>query len=96
MVLLRLNASDIPGVAAILSNYVVSTRQVTGCRNVDLCQSVTTPSRFTVIEKWVSADAQERHFNGPVTENLARSCARRLLEPPDIDLLDAISAHDLE
>ncbi|MFT4774706.1 MAG: quinol monooxygenase YgiN, partial [Ilumatobacter sp.] len=38
----------------ILSKYIVLTRMTDGCRNVDLCSSVTRPGRHLVIQKWDS------------------------------------------
>ena len=43
--------------AAALARYVVMTRGVDGCRNVDLVMSATQGGRFLVIEKWDSAEA---------------------------------------
>ena len=88
-------SADAGTLAAILAKYVVTTRQVANCRNVDLCGSVTRPGRFLVIEKWADPDSQRTHFDGPATESLARACEGLLTVAPDIDLLDAVSAHDL-
>jgi quinol monooxygenase YgiN len=66
-----------------------------GCRNVDLCASVTRPGRYLIIEKWDSPSAQRAHFDGPVMVEMARSCAGLLSAQPDIDLWDGPSAHDL-
>ena len=95
LVTLAFEAVDAAGLAAVLAKYVVLTRMETGCRNVDLCASVTTPNRFVVIEKWESPDAQRAHFDSPVMVDMARSCTGLLTGPPDIDLLEALSAHDL-
>ena len=46
---------------AVLSKYVVLSRQQPGCRNIDLCASATTPGRFVVIEKWESMDHLKAH-----------------------------------
>jgi quinol monooxygenase YgiN len=81
--------------SAAISKYVVTARQVAHCRNIDLCASVTRPGRYVVIEKWDDADAQRAHFEGTATEELATACNGLLARPPEIDLLDAISAHDL-
>jgi quinol monooxygenase YgiN len=97
VVTLRFDAGDGREAAllAVLSKYVVLTRMVDGCRNVDLCASVTTPGRHLVIQKWDTADAQRAHFDSDVMVDMARSCAGLLAAPPDIDLWDGISAHDL-
>jgi quinol monooxygenase YgiN len=81
--------------AAVLSRYVVVSRGHTGCRNIDLCASVTRPGRFVVIEKWDSPDAQRAHFDSEDMVTMAQSCEHLLVAPPDIDLLEGISAHDL-
>jgi quinol monooxygenase YgiN len=95
LVTLAFEAADGAGLVAVLAKYVVLTRMEQGCRNVDLCASVTTPNRFVVIEKWESPDAQRAHFDSPVMVDMARSCSGLLTGPPDIDLLEGLSAHDL-
>ena len=79
----------------ILSKYVVLSRGHDGCRNIDLCASVASSGRFVVIEKWESPEAQRTHFDSPEMVEMARSCDGLLAAPPDIDLLEGISAHDL-
>lgn len=79
----------------VLANYIVMTRGQPGCRNVDLCASATRPARFVVIQKWESAEAQQRHFDSAVMVDMAESCRDLLASPPEIDLLESISAHDL-
>jgi quinol monooxygenase YgiN len=95
LVVLRFEASDPEALAALLASYVVKTRGVTGCRNVDWCQSVGRPGRFVVIEKWSSPDEQTAHFDSELTQNFAQSCRGLLRSAPDIELLESISAHDL-
>ena len=80
---------------AVLSKYVVLSRQQPGCRNIDLCASVTTPGRFVVIEKWESPAAQRAHFDSPEMVEMAAACNGLLTRPPDVDLLEGLSAHDL-
>jgi len=80
---------------AVLSRYVVLTRMVDGCRNVDLCASVTHQGRHLVVQKWVSPAAQRAHFDSPLMVDMARQCVGLLRHPPDLDLWDAASAHDL-
>lgn len=89
------DAADPEGLAAVLSKYVVVSRGAPGCRNIDLCASVSRPGRFVVVEKWESAEAQRDHFDAPETVEMAEACRGLLERPPDIDLLDPISAHDL-
>jgi quinol monooxygenase YgiN len=74
---------------------VVLARMDDGCRNIDLCASVTAPGRYVVIEKWVSPAAQRAHFDSEAMVEMARCCAGLLSGPPSIDLLEGISAHDL-
>jgi quinol monooxygenase YgiN len=95
VVTLRFDAADVAGLLAVLSKYVVLTRMEPGCRNVDLCASVTHPGRYLVIEKWDSPVHQRTHFDGPTMVEMARSCAGILTTAPDIDLWDGPSAHDL-
>lgn len=95
IVTMRLDAADPGSLLAVLSKYVVLTRMQPGCRNVDLCASVTHPGRYLVIQKWDSAEAQRAHFDSEVMVEMARSCTGLLTGPPDIDLWDGPSAHDL-
>jgi quinol monooxygenase YgiN len=95
IVTMRFDAADPERLLAILAKYVVLTRMHDGCRNVDLCASVTTPRRFLVIEKWATATAQRAHFDSPDMVEMAEACRGVLTGPPDIDLLEGVSAHDL-
>ena len=95
LVTLTFDAIDAERLVAILANYVVISRGQPGCRNIDLAASATMPGRFVVIEKWESPEAQRAHFDSPAMVVMARSCDGLLTAPPQVDLLDAISAHDL-
>jgi quinol monooxygenase YgiN len=79
----------------VLAKYVVVSRGHAGCRNIDLCASVATPGRFVIIEKWDSPESQQTHFDSAEMVEMARACTGLLSAPPDIDLLEGISAHDL-
>jgi quinol monooxygenase YgiN len=79
-----------------LSRYVVLTRHEPACRNVDLVASVTQGGRFLIIEKWESAEAARAHLDTPLMVDMAAAAVPLLAEKPTIDLLDAISAHDLD
>jgi quinol monooxygenase YgiN len=95
IVTMQFDAADAGSLMAILSKYVVLARMEPGCRNIDLCGSVTVPGRYLVIEKWDSPAAQRAHFDAPAMTEMARSCTGLLTGPPQIDLLEGISAHDL-
>jgi len=95
IVTLRFDAADPEGLLAVLAKYVVLTRMHDGCRNVDLCASVTVPARYLVIEKWATAAAQQAHFDSDDMVQMAEACRGLLQRPPDIDLLEGVSAHDL-
>jgi quinol monooxygenase YgiN len=88
-------AADPDQLLAVLSKYVVMTRNQPECRNADLCVSFTDPTRFVIIQKWDSEDAARAHFDSPVMVEMAEGCAGILSAQPDIDLLEGISAHDL-
>ena len=96
LVTMQLDASDPAALAAVLARYVVVTRRHEECRNVDLCASVTTPNRFVVIEKWESPEAQRAHFDSDDMVAMAQACRGLLRAPPVIELLAAVSAHDLQ
>jgi quinol monooxygenase YgiN len=89
------HAADVDRLAAVLAKYVVLTRGHPGCRNVDLCGSVTVPGRFVVIQKWTSPQAQRSHFDSDDMVEMAEACRGLLQRAPEIDLLESISAHDL-
>jgi quinol monooxygenase YgiN len=95
VVTLRFDASDPGALLPVLAKYVVLARMEPGCRNVDLCASVTRASRLLVVEKWESPQAQRAHFDSALMVEMAESCRGLLTEPPDIDLWDGLSAHDL-
>lgn len=95
VVTMRFDASDDAALLAVLSKYIVLTRMVPGCRNVDLCSSVTVPGRHLVIQKWDDAEAQQAHFDSDLMVEMARNCTGILRSAPDIDLWDGTSAHDL-
>ena len=82
--------------AAVLARYVVLTRGEPGCRNVDLLTSATESGRFVVIEKWATPDDARAHLDTEVMATMAAAAVPLLAEQPRIDLLDTISAHDLE
>ena len=96
IVTMVMEASDPDRLMGILSKYVVLSRQQGGCRNIDLCLSVTTPNRFVLIEKWETPEAQRAHFDSPEMVEMAEMVAPLLTQPPTIDLLEGMSAHDLK
>jgi len=95
VVTMRFDASDPAGLHGVLSKYIVLTRMVDGCRNVDLCASVTHPGRMLIVQKWDDAAAQQAHFDSALMVEMAASCDGLLTSAPDIDLWDGLSAHDL-
>ena len=88
-------AADPERLQSVLAKYVVVSRGHPGCRNIDLCVSATTPGRFVIIEKWESPEAQRTHFDSEAMVEMAKACNGLLAKPPQIDLLEGISAHDL-
>jgi quinol monooxygenase YgiN len=89
------DASDAAALMGVLSKYVVVSRGHPGCRNIDLCGSVTTPNRFLIIQKWDSPEAQQTHFDSTEMVEMAEACNGLLSRPPTIDLFEGLSAHDL-
>ncbi len=87
--------TDNAALLAVLSKYIVLTRMVDGCRNVDLCSSHTVPGRHLIVQKWDGDDAQRAHFDSALMVDMARSCQGLLASAPDIDLWEGTSAHDL-
>jgi quinol monooxygenase YgiN len=81
--------------SSVLAKYVVLSRQQPGCINIDLCASLTSLGRIVVIEKWETPAAQRAHFDSPEMVDMAKACEGLLTRPPDIDLLEGLSAHDL-
>jgi quinol monooxygenase YgiN len=95
VVTLRFDATDDVALLGVLSKYVVLSRMAPGCRNIDLVSSVTVPGRHLVIEKWESSQHQRAHFDSDTMIEMATGCTGVLAGPPQIDLWDATSAHDL-
>ena len=95
IVTMAFDASDPDRLQSVLAKYVVVSRGHPGCRNIDLCASATTPGRFVIIQKWESLEAQRTHFDSPAMVEMAAACHGLLARPPQIDLLEGISAHDL-
>lgn len=81
--------------AYALARYVVLSRMEDGCRNIDLVSSVTVPGLLMVWEKWESHDDREAHFRGEAATEMADAVRDLVREPPQFDIFDAISAHDL-
>lgn len=81
--------------AAALARYVVLTRTVDACRNVDLVASTTKSGRFLVVEKWDCDRDAQAHFDSALMTEMAREVVPLLEATPQIDLYDTISAHDL-
>ncbi len=80
---------------AVLAAYVVTSRGQHGCLNIDLCASVTRPGHYLVVEKWATRQAQREHLDSPAAVEMASACTGLLVRPPEVDLWDGISAHDL-
>lgn len=95
VVTMRFDAADMGSLVAILSKYIVLSRMEPGCRNIDMVVSSTRPNRIQIIEKWESPEAQQRHFDGQIMVEMAKSCNGILTGAPDIDLWQSMSAHDL-
>ena len=95
VVVMRFTAAAPDALFAVLAKYVVMARGHPGCRNIDLVASVSHPGRLVVIQKWDSPAAQRAHFDSPAMVEMAEACRGLLAEAPDIDLLEAVSAHDL-
>src|SRR3546814_19245718 len=74
IVTMTFDATDADALLGVLSKYVVLTRGEDGCRNVDLCLSVTRPDRYVIVQKWEHPDAQQRHFDSPAMVEMARAC----------------------
>lgn len=95
LVTMTFDATDPAALASVLAKYVVLTRRHAGCRNVDLAASVTTPNRFTIIQKWETPAAQRAHFDSTDMIEMAEACRALLAGPPAVDLLEPVTAHDL-
>jgi quinol monooxygenase YgiN len=95
VVTMRFHASEPTALHDVLAKYVVLTRMVDGCRNVDFCASATKPGALLVVQKWDGFDAQRAHFDSALMIETARACEGLLASAPDIDLWDGISVHDL-
>jgi len=95
MVTMMFDATDPSSLQAVLARYVVVSRGHPGCRNIDLALSSTHPNRFVIVQKWERGEDQRAHFDSADMVTMAKGCEGLLASPPAIDLLDPISAHDL-
>ena len=95
MVSMAFDALDPERLQAVLARYVVVSRGHPGCRNIDLAMSTTQPNRFVIVQKWERPEDQQAHFDSADMVTMAEGCTGLLAGPPEIDLLDPISAHDL-
>lgn len=95
MVTMTFDARDAQQLQSVLAKYVVVSRGHPGCRNIDLALSATAPDRFVIVQKWDSPDAQRAHFDSADMVSMAQACDGLLAGPPQIDLLEPVSAHDL-
>ena len=80
---------------AVLARYVVLTRQMPMCRNIDLLASASRPGRLLLVEKWESAAGARAHLDSPEMAEMAAAAIGHLAARPEVDLYDTISAHDL-
>ncbi len=96
LVTMVFTASDPAALVSVLAKYVVLSRGHPGCRNIDLCVSATAPSRFLIVQKWADPASQRAHFDSAEMVEMAEACRGLLAHPPQIDLYDPISAHDLQ
>jgi quinol monooxygenase YgiN len=95
MVTMTFDALDPAQLQSVLARYVVLSRGHPGCRNIDLAMSSTRPNRFVIVQKWERPEDQQAHFDSPDMVTMAEGCVGLLTGAPAIDLLDAISVHDL-
>jgi len=95
MVTMTFDTTDPISLQAALARYVVVSRGHPGCRNIDLAFSTTRPNRFVIVQKWASPEDQQAHFDSADMVTMAEACTGLLTSPPQIDLLEPISAHDL-
>lgn len=95
MVTMVFDAADPDALLGVLAKYVVLARGHEGARNIDLAASATSPNRFVIVQKWETPAAQRAHFDSADMVEMAATASPLLTQPPTIDLLDPISAHDL-
>jgi quinol monooxygenase YgiN len=95
MVTMTFDALDPERLQSVLARYVVVSRGHPGCRNIDLALSTTQPNRFVIVQKWERPEDQQAHFDSADMVTMAEGCAGLLAAAPEIDLLEPISAHDL-
>ena len=56
---------------------------------------MTVPGRHLLVQKWETPEHQRRHFDSAVMVEMAGACDGLLTAPPEVDLSEATSAHDL-
>jgi quinol monooxygenase YgiN len=95
LVTMRFDVADEVRFVDAVSRYVVMSRSHDGCRNVDLCRSISSAGGWLIVQKWGDPAAQRAHLDHPDTVAFARSCEGVLRGPPAFELLQGVSAHDL-
>ncbi len=95
MVTMTFRSDAVAELTAVLAKYVVLSRTHPGSRNIDLVASVTTPGRLLIVEKWDSLETQQAHFDSDDMVEMAKACEGLLTKPPEIDLHEGITMHDL-
>ena len=95
MVTMVFDTDDPETLLGILSRYVVVSRTQDGCRNIDMVASTIVPGRLTLVQKWNSVEHQQTHFDSPAMVTMADACTGLLSRPPEIDLHEPVTMHDM-
>ncbi len=85
-VIARITASPdhVAAVRRILTTVVVATRHETGCLRYDLLQNHADPGDFTIVEEWLSAQAEQQHLLSAHVQAALGELHGRLGAEPDI------------
>jgi quinol monooxygenase YgiN len=85
-----------PGKEKELEDYLTTlvgyTRAEMGCLNYDLHQQKSDPSVYVMYENWADQSELDKHLAMPYMVDFMRAAQDLLASPPDLQLLDMVSA----
>jgi quinol monooxygenase YgiN len=72
------------------ASLVAPTRREPGCVEYDLCQDISDPTRFAMVEAWESAAALDAHLAQPALREAVARLGPMAAEPPKVHRLHSV------
>jgi quinol monooxygenase YgiN len=72
------------------------TRAEEGCESYQISEDLETPSKFVIVERWTSLEAQYSHFQRPEFGELMGALGDLLAGPPDVSINEVASTLTLD